>query len=273
MADAADHWIFASYISHLEGRIGNRLTDPERAELCEFARGHFEAIDRCNALFHGVTRAIHLTEVVLATLEGRWLLGKQVDSAELRHALIAVWCHSAAFADTLREDHRLPRGTPNDGWWPWVDDRSATLCALAATNFSGINGAKLVALSRACGFAPVTIGHQSDHQSGHPPAVTDARDIELVQQLHAAWLISLASEADQATKLKPLWTALHYWSGQRSGAPLELPGSLPEWILFPPQWKAMLSQWSTDAMAPAMKLLELTEDGQDHLEHLRSALQ
>jgi hypothetical protein len=273
MANAADHWIFASYISHLEGRIGNRLTDPDRTELCEFARGHFEAIDRCNALFHGVTRAIHLTEVVLATLEGRWLLGKEVDSAELRHALIAVWCHSAAFADTLREDHRLPRGIPNDGWWPWVFDRSATLCALAATNFSGIDGAKLVALSQACGFARVTVGHQSDHQSGHPPAFTDARDIELVQQLHAAWLISLASDGNHATKLKPLWTALHYWSGQRSGAPLELPGALPEWILFPPKWKAMLSQWSTDAMAPAMKLLELTEDGQDHLEHLRSALQ
>jgi hypothetical protein len=201
------------------------------------------------------------------------LLGKEVDSAELRHALIAVWCHSAAFADTLREDHRLPRGIPNDGWWPWVFDRSATLCALAATNFSGIDGAKLVALSQACGFARVTVGHQSDHQSGHPPAFTDARDIELVQQLHAAWLISLASDGNHATKLKPLWTALHYWSGQRSGAPLELPGALPEWILFPPKWKAMLSQWSTDAMAPAMKLLELTEDGQDHLEHLRSALQ
>jgi len=26
-------------------------------------------------------------------------------------------------------------------------------------------------------------------------------------------------------------------------------------------------------MAPAMELLELTEDGQDHLEHLRCALQ
>jgi hypothetical protein len=273
MANATDHWIFASYIQHLESRIGTRLRDTERTNLCEFARGHFEAIDRCNALFHGITRAIHLTEVVLATLEGRWLLGKQVDSAELRHVLIAVWCHSAAFADTLTDDDRLPRGIPNDGWWPWVFDRSATLCAQAAQAMSGIDGAKLVALSQACGFAPVAVGHRSDHQSGHPPDVTKDPDIELVQQLHAAWLISLASDRNQATKLKPLWTALHYWSGESSGVPLELPGTLPEWIHFPRHWKTTLSQWSTDAMTPAMKLLELTEDGQDHLEHLRCALQ
>jgi len=273
MTDAADHWIFANYIRHLEARIGNRLTDPERTELLKFARGHFEAIDRCNALFHGVTRAIHLTEVVLATLEGRWLLGKQVDSVELRHALIAVWCHSAAFADTLTDDDRLPRGIPNDGWWPWVFDRSATLCAQAAQAMSGIDGAKLVALSQACGFAPVAIGHQSDHQSDHPPDVTKDPDIELVQQLRAAWLVSLASDGNQATKLKPLWTALHYWSGQTSGAPLELLDPLPDWVAFPNHWKSTLSQWSTDAMTPAMKLLELTEDGQDHLEHLHCALQ
>jgi len=74
MADMGDHWIFASYINHLEKRIGTRLEDAERKELCDFARNHFELIDRCNALFHGVTRAIHLTEVILATLEGRWLL-------------------------------------------------------------------------------------------------------------------------------------------------------------------------------------------------------
>ncbi len=273
MADAADHWIFASYIRHLEGRIGNRLTDPERTELLKFARGHFEAIDRCNALFHGVTRAIHLTEVVLATLEGRWLLGKEVDSAELRHALIAVWCHSAAFADTLTDDDRLPRGIPNDGWWPWVFDRSATLCARAAPNFSGIDVAKLVALSQACGFAPVAANHQSGHQSSHRPDDPDSPDTELLEQVRAAWLVSLASDGNQAIKLKPLWTALHYWSGQSSGGPLELPGTLPEWIHFPTHWKTTLSQWSTDAMTPAMKLLELTEDGRDHLEHLRCALQ
>jgi len=273
MADATDHWIFASYIQHLEGRIGARLRDTERTELCKFARGHFEAIDRCNALFHGVTRAIHLTEVVLATLEGRCLLGQRVDSAELRHALIAVWCHSAAFADTLADDDRLPRGIANDGWWPWVFDRSAKLCARAAPNFSGIDVARLVALSQACGFAPLAADHQSGHRTGHPPDLSDAPDTELIDQMHAAWLVSLASDGNQATKLKPLWTALHYWSDQSSGAPLELPGTLPEWIHFPAYWKSTLSQWSSGAMAPALELLELTEDGRDHLKNLRHTLQ
>jgi len=260
MANATDHWIFASYIQHLESRIGTRLRDTERTELCEFARGHFESIDRCNALFHDVTRAIHLTEVVLATLEGRWLLAKQVDSAELRHVLLAVWCHSAAFADTLGDDPRLPRGIPNDGWWPWVFDRSALLCARAAPHFSDIDVAKLVVLSQACGFAP-------------PTDAPDCPDTELIRQVHAAWLISLASDGNQATKLKPLWTALHFWSGQSSGAPLELPATLLEWIHFPAHWKTTLLQWSSGAMAPATDLLKLTEDGRDHLKNLRHALQ
>jgi hypothetical protein len=265
MADMGDHWIFASYISHLEGRISTRLADSERGELCEFASGHFESIDRCNALFHGVTRAIHLTEVVLATLEGRWLLAQQVDPDELRHVLLAIWCHSAAFADSLPEDDRLPTGIANDGWWPWVYDRSATLCALAAQNMHGIDVARLVTLSHACGFAPGAVAPQSDALGGS--------DAELIQRVQAAWLVSLASDGSQATKLKPLWRALRYWSGQHSGAPLELPGTLTEWIDFPAQWKRTLSQWSRTAMAPAIELLDLTEDGRDHLENLRHALQ
>ena len=265
MADIGDHWIFASYINHLEKRIGARLEDAERKELCDFARNHFESIDRCNALFHGVTRAIHLTEVILATLEGRWLLAKRVDPRELRHVLLAVWCHSAAFADTLADDTRLPRGISNDGWWPWVSDRSATLCAHAGQSIKGMDVPQLVALAQACGFERVASENQSK--------VPESPDNELIQQVHGAWLISLASEADQATKLKPLWTALHCWSDQSSGAPLELPGSLPEWIDFRSYWKSILSQWSSGAMAPALELLELTEDGRDHLEHLRRALQ
>jgi len=265
MADIGDHWIFASYINHLEKRIGARLEDAERKELCDFARHHFESIDRCNALFHGVTRAIHLTEVILATLEGRWLLAKRVDPRELRHVLLAVWCHSAAFADTLADDTRLQRGISNDGWLPWDSDRSATLCAHAGQSIKGMDVPQLVALAQACGFERVASENQSK--------VPESPDNELIQQVHGAWLISLASEADQATKLKPLWTALHCWSDQSSGAPLELPGSLPEWIDFRSYWKSILSQWSSGAMAPALELLELTEDGRDHLEHLRRALQ
>lgn len=274
MPDAADHWIFASYIHHLEERIGTRLADTERTQICAFARGHFEKIDRCNALFNGVTRAIHLTEVVLAMLEGQWLLAKQVDTNELRHVLLAVWCHSAAFADTLPEDDRLPLGIPNDGWWPWVHDRSATLCTLAAQAMSGIDLARLVALSQACSFAPVAVSH--------PPDVTDdtdvcdltqAPDTQLIQRVHAAWLISLASDAGQSNKLKPLWTALRYWSGQNEGTTLGVPDVIPEWIDFPARWKSLLFQWSRTTMAPATELLELTEDGRDHLEHLRRALQ
>ena len=265
MANGADHWIFASYIAHLDQRIGTRLSDIERTEICDFARSHFESIDRCNALFHGISRAIQLTEVVLATLEGRWLLAKQVDPDELRHVLLAVWCHSAAFADTLPEDDRLPIGTPNDGWWPWVYDRSAKLCASAAKKLSGIDVAKLVALSQACRFEQVAVGHQPD--------VSATPESELIQGVHAAWLISLASDPNQATKLKPLWTALDYWSRQSAGSPLELPGTVPKWVDFPAYWKSTLSQWSGGAMAPAMKLLKLTDDGRDHLEHVQRALQ
>ena len=269
MADAADHWIFASYIDHLEQRIGTRLTDTDRTQICAFARDHFESIDRCNALFHGVTRAIHLTEVVLATLEGQWLLAKQVDPSELRHVLIAVWCHSAAFADTLPEDGRLPLGIPNDGWWPWVYDRSAKLCASAAETMAGLDAARLVTLSQACGFAPVAVAH--------PANVNDTSEAELIERIRAAWLISLASASDQPSKLKPLWTALHHWSSQNAGTPLVLPGALisalPEWIHFPAQWNSTLLQWSKTVMAPAIELLKLTEDGRDHLEHLRRALQ
>jgi len=265
VANGAAHWIFASYIDHLEKRIGTRLEDAERKELCDFARNHFESIDRCNALFHGVTRAIHLTEVVLATLEGRWLLAKRVDPLELRHVLLAVWCHSAAFADTLAGDTRLPRGISNDGWWPWVHDRSATLCAHAGERIKGTDVPQLVALTQACGLSRVA--------SENPSEVPESPDNELIQRVHGAWLISLASGADQATKLKPLWTALHYWSGQNAGTPLELPRSLPEWIDFPKYWKSILSQWSSGAMTPALELLELTEDGRDHLAHLRRALE
>jgi hypothetical protein len=269
MTDWTGHSIFTSYIRHLKGRIGTRLLDAECTELCEFARSHFESIDRCNALFNGVNRAIHLTEVVLATLEGRWLLAKQVDSADLRHVLLSVWCHSAAFADTLTDDERLPRGIPNDGWWPWVFDRSAKLCARAAPNFRVIDRDKLVALSQACGFAPVA----SDHRSGHPHPDPETPGTGLVQQVRAAWLISLASDGNQATKLKPLWTALRHWSVQDAGAPLELPSSLPEWIDFPAYWRNTLWLWSSGAMGPAIELLELTEDGRSHLKHLRDALQ
>ena len=270
MTKVAGHWIFASYINHLDRRIGARLTDTARTEICDFARHYFESIDRCNALFHGVTRAIHLTEVVLATLEGHWLLAKQVDPDELRHVLLAVWCHSAAFADTLPEDDRLPRGTPNDGWWPWVDDRSATLCARAARELSGLNAARLVALTQACGFAEVPVRRQGDGPDR--PDAQEAEDAELIQRVHAAWLVSLASDTDQAKKLKPLWTALHSWSGQNAGAPLQLLGPVPDWIDFPAHWKGTLSRWSGGAMAPAKKLLALTPDGRDHLEHLERAL-
>jgi hypothetical protein len=277
MPDAADHWIFASYIHHLEKRIGTRLTDTERRQICEFARGYFEKIGQCNALFNGVTRAIHLTEVVLATLEGQWLRGKQVDPNELRHVLLAVWCHSAAFADTLPEDDRLPLGIPNDGWWPWVHDRSATLCTRAAQAMSGIDVARLIALSQACGFAPVAVNHRPDVTSvtnvTSSTNGTQAPDTQLIQRVRAAWLISLASDADQSSKLKPLWTALRYWSGQNECETRGVLGEIPEWIDFPAQWKGMLSQWSRTAMAPAIELLELTEDGRDHLEHLRRALQ
>jgi len=277
MPDEADHWIFASYIRHLDRRIGTRLTDTERTQICEFARGHFETIDRCNALFNGVTRAIHLTEVVLATLEGQWLLAKQVDPNELRHVLLAVWCHSAAFADTLPGDDRLPLGIPNDGWWPWVYDRSATLCARAAQAVSGVDVAKLVALSQACGFGPVAVDHRPDVNDvtsvTSAANVTQAPNTQLIQRVRAAWLISLASDADQSSKLKPLWTALRYWSGHNEREIRGVLGEIPEWIDFPAQWKGMLWQWSRTAMAPAMELLELTEDGRDHLEHLRRALQ
>jgi hypothetical protein len=274
MPDAADHWIFASYIRHLDRRIGTRLTDTERTQICEFARGHFEKIDRCNALFNGVTRAIHLTEVVLAMLEGQWLLGKQVDPNELRHVLLAVWCHSAAFADTLPEDNRLPLGIPNDGWWPWVHDRSATLCTRAAQAMSGIDVARLITLSQAFGFAPVAVDHRPDVTSVTSVTnVTQAPDTQLIQRVRAAWLISLASDADQSSKLKPLWTALRYWSGQNECETRGVLDEIPEWIDFPAQWKGMLAQWSRTSMAPAIELLELTEDGRDHLEHLRRALQ
>jgi len=274
MPDEADHWIFASYIRHLDRRIGTRLTDTERTQICEFARSHFETIDRCNALFNGVTRAIHLTEVVLATLEGRWLLAKQVDPSELRHVLLAIWCHSAAFADTLPGDDRLPLGIPNDGWWPWVYDRSATLCARAAQAVSGVDVAKLVALSHACGFGPVAVDHGPYVKDVTSVTdVTQAPDAQLIERVRAAWLISLASDADQFSKLKPLWTALRYWSGQNECETLGVLGEIAEWIDFPTQWKGMLSQWSRTAMVPAMELLELTEDGRDHLEHLRRALQ
>jgi hypothetical protein len=192
------------------------------------------------------------------------LLAKRVDPLELRHVLLGVWCHSAAFADTLAGDTRLPRGISNDGWWPWVSDRSATLCTHAGQSIQGTDVPQLVAFAQACGFSRVASENQSE--------VPESPDNKLIQQVHGAWLISLASEAVQATKLKPLWTALQYWSDQSSGAPLELPGSLPEWIDFRSYWKSILSQWSSGAMAPAIELLELTEDGRDHLEHLRRAL-
>jgi hypothetical protein len=271
MADMGDHWIFASYISHLERRISTRLADSERGELCEFASGHFESIDRCNALFNNVTRAIHLTEVVLAMLEGQWLLAKQVDRNELRHALLAVWCHSAAFADILPEDDRIPCGIPNDGWWPWIDDRSAALCVRAAKTMSGIDEAKLIALSQACGFAPAAVGDTKNH-ADHTE-VAQVPDAQLNQRIRAAWLISLASDAGQSNKLKLLWKALRYWSSQHEGTPPGVPGVIAEWLDFPAQWKGLLLQWSRTAMAPAMDLLELTEDGRDHLEHLHRALQ
>jgi hypothetical protein len=141
----------------------------------------------------------------------------------------------------------------------------------------GIDVAKLVALSQACGFGPVTVDHRPDVNDVTSVTsannVTQAPDTQLIRRVRAAWLISLASDADQSSKLKPLWTALRYWSGQNECETRGVLGEIPEWIDFPAQWKGMLSQWSRTAMAPAIELLELTEDGRDHLEHLRRALQ
>jgi hypothetical protein len=143
------------------------------------------------------------------------------------------------------------------------------LCTRAAQAINGVDEAKLIALSQACGFAPAAIGQT--------PGIKDRPEAALIQQIRAAWLISLASDSDQSSKLKPLWTALHYWSVQNEGTPLVLPdaliSALREWIRFPAQWNSTLLQWSKTAMTPAMELLELTEDGRDHLEHLRRVLQ
>jgi hypothetical protein len=260
----ADHSIVASYIDHLKGQIGDRFGHHERTELCDYARHHFESLDRCNALFHGVSRAIHLTEVVLATFQGRWLVAGSVESSEFRHVLLAVWCHSAAFADTL-EDDRLPRGVPNDGWWPWVHDRSARLCVRAAETVGGLDVAKLIALSQACGFS-------LDAVEKTEPVITATSTVELVELVRAAWLVSLATDGDQANKIKPLWTALRYWSGQDTGSSLGLEVQPPKWVDFPAHWKRTLSLWSKTAMGPAIELLELTEDGRGHLLNLQRAL-
>lgn len=259
MIEIAGSWASTDYLEHLESRIGKRLADAEFAELRAFARNHFHTMTRCNALFHGFARAIHLTEVVLATLEGRWLASKQTNPDELRQVLLAIWCHSAAFADTLPDDHRLPQGMPNDGWWPWVRERSATLCALSAQSIRGIDVASLITLSQACSFSPV-----------EGPTLNGASS-EVSRLVHASWLISLGSDPGQATKTKPLWTALHYWSEQQGGDPIALAGTLAQWTEFPAQWKARLQEWSRTAMAPAMALLQLTEDGREHLENLRRA--
>ena len=260
MIEAAGSWALGDYLEHLEYRIGKRLGAAEFRELSAFAREHFETMSRCNAIFHGSPRAIHLTEVVIATLEGRWLASKQTNPGELRQALLAIWCHSAAFADTLQDDHRLPDGIPNDGWWPWVRERSATLCGRSAQSIHGLDLASLVVLSQACSFSPIG------------GSALNAANSELSQLIRACWLISLGSDPSQATKIKPLWTSLHYWSEQQGGDPLQLSGGLPEWTEFPKHWKNLLQQWTRSDMVPAMDLLQLTEDGREHLENLQLAI-
>jgi len=260
MIEVAGSWALDDYLEHLEYRIGKRLADSEFRALRAFARDHFATMSRCNAIFHGSARAIHLTEVVLATLEGRWLVSRQTPSRELSQVLLAIWCHSAAFADTLIDDHRLPSGVPNDGWWPWVRERSATLCMQTAQSILGLDLTNLTVLSQACSFSPI---------GGSEPTTENA---ELSQLIRASWLLSLGSDPSQATKIKPLWTALHYWSEQRGGDPLPLVGALPGWTQFPTHWKALLQQWSQTDMLPAMDLLRLTEDGREHLENLQRAI-
>lgn len=260
MIEVAGSWALDDYIEHLENRIGKKLADAEFRELRAFARDHFNRMSRCNALFHGSARAIHLTEVVLATFEGRWLASNQNNPGELRQALLAIWCHSAAFADTLLDDHRLPSGVPNDGWWPWVRERSATLCGRSTQSIHGLDLPSLIALSQACSFSPI---------GGSAPT---AANLELSQLIRASWLISLGSEPSQATKIKPLWTALHYWSEQQGGDPLPLMGALPEWPEFPKHWKGLLQQWTRTDMTPAIDFLQLTEDGREHLQNLQRAI-
>jgi hypothetical protein len=260
MIEVAGSWALDDYLEHLEYRISKRLADAELRTFRIIARAHFDTMSRCNALFHGSARAIHLTEVVLATLEGRWLASKQTNSGELRKVLLAIWCHSAAFADTLVDDHRLPSGIPNDGWWPWVRERSATLCGRSAQSIDGLDLPSLIALSQACSFAPIG--------SSAPTAA----NLELSQLIRAAWLISLGSDPSQATKIKPLWTALHYWSEQQGGDPLQLSGTLPQWTEFPQHWKGLLQQWTRTDMRPAIDFLQLTEDGREHLQNLQQAI-
>jgi hypothetical protein len=259
MLESANGMLVPAYVRSLEQRLGTVSKPEDLALLVRTATDCLTAVGDGNAIFNSLPRAIHLTEVVLAVLQGRQLmLKRRLFGAEAIDCLLAIWAHSAVFSSLLTGDERLAPGIAADGWWPWSRDRSRRLCEHLAARGEMRSVARLSRLAAACHFL------------GDQDAAGPAEDRDLARLLHAAWLFSFACDPGGKRRFKPLWGVLQHWAGASAAEPIGLPVPIPQWVEFPQWWKAWVDTWVDSSVpkefASIRDFLRQSSAGNDYLD-------